>query len=125
MFDDVNPVLPVQDVRRSAAYYVDKLGFTGLFQDSEDDPHYAGVKRDHVELHLQWHDAAEWSRVERPMLRFRVRDVDRLFEEYRDKGVFHAQTQLRDTPWGTREFAFFDPDMNGLTFYQDNPPSNA
>jgi hypothetical protein len=24
-----------------------------------------------------------------------------------------------DKPWGTREFAFFDPDRNGLTFYRD------
>ena len=26
---------------------------------------------------------------------------------------------MRDTPWGTREFAFYDPDRNGLTFYRD------
>ncbi|MCG8406318.1 MAG: VOC family protein [Phycisphaerales bacterium] len=122
-FEEVNPVLPVRDVRKSVRFYVDKLGFAGLFQDSEDDPHYVGVKRDAVELHLQWHDSEEWSRVERPMLRLRIEDVDRLFDEYKDKGVFHEHTQLRDTPWGTREFAFFDPDMNGLTFYRDNPSS--
>jgi uncharacterized glyoxalase superfamily protein PhnB len=53
------------------------------------------------------------------MLRCAVSDVDALFEEYQDKGVFHARTTLRDTDWGTREFAFFDPDRNGLTFYQE------
>jgi hypothetical protein len=24
-----------------------------------------------------------------------------------------------DKPWGSREFAFSDPDGNGLTFYRD------
>ena len=53
------------------------------------------------------------------MLRFVVSDVDALFEELKDKGIFHEQTALRATPWGTREFALFDPDKNGLTFYVD------
>ena len=52
-------------------------------------------------------------------LRFVVLDVQALFEEYRDQGVFHVKTAVRETAWGTREFAFFDPDQNGLTFYCD------
>ena len=46
-------------------------------------------------------------------------DVEGLFEEYREQGVFHERTALRRTAWGTREFAFYDLDMNGLTFYRD------
>ena len=45
--------------------------------------------------------------------------VDALFVEYQDKGVFHSQTALRYTPWGTREFAFYDLNGNGLFFYQN------
>ena len=45
--------------------------------------------------------------------------VERLFEEYKDKGVFHERTQLGDTSWGTREFAFRDLNHNGLTFVRD------
>jgi len=115
----VNPVLPSQDVRASIEFYVTQLGFFHLFQDSADNPGYAGVRRDDVELHIQWHDPAEWSAVERPSLRFIVPEVQSLFDEYKDKGVFHDGTALRETPWGTREFAFFDPDKNGLTFYCD------
>lgn len=115
----VNPVLPCRDVSASVAFYVDRLGFTRLFQDAPEQPRYAGVGRDGVEIHLQWHDPAEWERVERPMLRFVVPRVESLFEEYRLAGVFHGQTALRDTGWGTREFAFYDPDRNGLTFYRD------
>ena len=115
----VSPVLPTRDVRRSIEFYVDRLGFTLNGQDSQSDPHDAVVGRDAVELHLQWHDPAEWSAVERPMVRFEVPAVEALFDEFKETGVFHEQTALRDTPWGTREFAFFDPDQNGLTFYRD------
>jgi len=49
---------------------------------------------------------------------FRVDDPDALYEEYKEKEVFHEGTQLRDTPWGTREFAIYDLDRNALTFYR-------
>ena len=118
MFQAVHPVLPSKDVAAAVAFYVQRLGFALLFQDAED-PRYVGVGRDQVELHLQWHDPEEWSAVERPMLRFVVADVETLFEEYRTQDVFHSGTAIRDTPWGTREFAFYDRDGNGLTFYRD------
>lgn len=119
MLTQVQPVLPSQDVQASIDFYVQKLGFTLAFKDGES-PRYAGLRRDDVELHLQWHDPSEWSRTERPMLRFVVTDLDELFDELEPTGVFHEQTKIRATAWGTREFAFFDPDMNGLTFYVDS-----
>ena len=119
MFQTVNPVLPCKDVSRAIDFYVKKLGFALGFQDAAENPRYAGVHRDGVELHLQWHDATEWERVERPMLRFVVSNVDILYHEYEDKGVYHQNTAVRDTSWGTREFAFYDLNQNGLAFYQD------
>jgi len=118
----VHPVLPTRDVAAAIGFYVTRLGFELAFADSTRNPKYAGVRRDDVELHLQWHDPDEWERVERPSLRFVVPDVERLYNEYKRKEVFHEKTALRDTAWGTREFAFFDPDMNGLTFYRDSTP---
>lgn len=117
-FQQVNPVLPCRDVQAAVAYYVDKLGFGLLFQDNPDEPRYAGVGRDGVHLHLQWHNAESFDKVERLALRFVIDDVDELFAEYQDKGVFHARTALQDTPWGTREFAFYDLNGNGLFFYR-------
>lgn len=61
--------------------------------------------------------------MERPTLRFLVADVDALYEEFQGRGVFHEITAVRDTPWRTREFAFFDLNQNGLTFYQDSEPA--
>jgi catechol 2,3-dioxygenase-like lactoylglutathione lyase family enzyme len=120
-FKDVQPVLPVRDVERAIRFYVDRLGFRVAFRDRPGaDVRYAGVSRDSVEVHLQWHEEPDFNGVEAGtlMLRFVVDDPDALFAEYRDRGVFHEGTRLTDTPWGTREFAFFDPDGNGLTFYR-------
>ena len=117
-FLSVHPVLPVQDVLRSIKFY-DRLGFTTVLAYPDDEPGYAVVKKDTVAIHLQLHAAEEWERVERPMLRFKVSDAQTLLDEYRRTGAFHEQTDVRFTDWGTLEFAFFDPDMNGLTFFQE------
>src|SRR4028119_971426 len=116
-FKIVHPVLPARNVSEAISYYTEKLGFRLAFRDNENDPKYAGVERDGVELHIQWHDEKDFGKVERLALRFVIDDVDALFEEYRDKGVFHSRTALQDTPWGTREFAFYDLNGNGLFFY--------
>lgn len=118
-FITINPVLPVRNVAKAIAQYVEKLGFTLLFQDDPDNPMYAGVKRDNVELHLQWHDESTFDVVDQLNLRFVINDIDALYAEYQPSGLFHNNTQLRTTPWGTKEFAFYDIDGNGLTFYKD------
>jgi len=105
---------------KSLDFYVNKLGFKVIFADHRTEPKYVGIKRGNVELHLQWHDASEWEHgIDRPMLRFLILNTEALFDEYKTKEVFHAQTQLRETPWKTKEFAFYDLDKNGLTFYED------
>lgn len=116
----IHPVLPVQNVLAALFFYVNKLGFEILFADDEKDPKYAGVKRDGIEIHLQWHDEKEWElTIDRPMLRIVTQNIENLFDEYKAKEVFHADTILRDTAWGTKEFAFYDLYKNGLTFYSN------
>ena len=115
----IHPILPVKNVKEALKFYVENLGFIIAFADDDTNPFYAGVKRDNVEIHLQWHDTKEWSTVERPMLRFVTQNIEGLFEEYKVKGVFHKNTSLKETDWDTREFAFYDLYKNGLTFYQD------
>ncbi|MBL8865505.1 MAG: VOC family protein [Gemmataceae bacterium] len=119
MFHAVQPVLPVRDVPAAIRFY-ERLGFRCSFADDPASPRYAAVNRNGVELHLQWHDAADFRSLESDtlMLRFVVDNPDALFEEYQKQGVVPEGKTVRDTPWGTREFAFFDPDGNGLTFYR-------
>lgn len=114
----VHPVLMVRDVATAIAFY-QSLGFERVFSDSPDHPRYAGVRRDSVELHLQWHDALEWSYPnDRPTYRFVVANVDELSLEFERRSGNLDRTEVRDTAWGTREFHVRDPDGNGLQFYR-------
>ncbi|WP_299112984.1 glyoxalase superfamily protein [uncultured Winogradskyella sp.] len=116
----IHPVLPVKDTTKAVAYYVKKLGFELAFTDTTSAQGYAGVQRDGIEIHLQWHDESEWiAGLDRPMLRIYVDNIDALFEEYKPQNVFHNNTALKATPWGTKEFAFYDLYSNGLIFYKD------
>lgn len=117
--DAVQPVLMSRDVAASIRFY-EQLGFVRAFGGPPGSPHYAGVRRDNVELHFQWHDAREWDGIgDRPTYRFVVPDVDGLYREFRDAGVSHDIKPVAETTWGTREFHVRDPDGNGLQFYRD------
>jgi hypothetical protein len=56
-------------------------------------------------------------------LRFLVENPDALLghgvRDRRLDGVECNPNGVRDTPWGTREFALYDLDRNALTFYRD------
>lgn len=126
--DAVHPVLMARDVAASVRFYA-ALGFRVAFQDDPANPKYAGVRRDGVELHLQWADPGQWAYpVDRPAYRFVVRDVDALHAEFRGSagagigggpesagGPYAAPA---DAPWGTREFHVRDPGGNVLQFYR-------
>lgn len=120
-FREVNPVLAVRNVDAAIQYYTEKLGFRVSFQESPTDPKYAGVRRDTVELHLQWHDEKDFKNdgSDPTILRFIVDDPDSLFEEYKGRNALGPKSQVNDTPWGTREFGLFEPDGTGLVFYRD------
>jgi len=116
----IHPILPVKNVVEALKFYVNKLGFSIAFADDSKNPSYAGVRRDDIEIHLQWHDPKEWEAgFNTPMLRIVTQNIEALFEAYKLQDVFHENTSLKETAWQTREFAFFDLYNNGLTFYQD------
>ena len=116
----IHPILPVKDVVEALKYYVHKLGFTIAFADDSKVPTYAGIRRDGIEIHLQWHDASEWaSGFNTPMLRIVTENIEALYNEFKNKAVFHKNTSLKNTEWQTQEFGFYDLYNNGLTFYKD------
>ncbi len=130
MIESVHPVLMARDVATAVRFYA-ALGFDAVFQDDPADPTYAAVRRDGVELHLQWADPGQWAYpVDRPAYRFHVRDVDVLYAEFRGAagavaGVGAGPASARspwaapaETPWGTREFHVRDPAGNVLQFYR-------
>ncbi|MGD0676535.1 MAG: VOC family protein [Polyangiaceae bacterium] len=118
-FKAINPMLPARNVEKALRFYVERLGFHHTFGQVSNN--YVGVGRDGVELHLCWQREEDFQagKAGQAMLRFVVDDPDALFEEYEAKGLVREGMAVEDKPWGTREFGFFDPDGNGLTFYRD------
>jgi len=113
----VHPVLMSRDVAASIRFY-ERLGFRLAFLDDPVAPRYAGVRRDAVELHLQWQGNEQWEGTrDRPTYRFLVADVEGFFAEFQQDGAHFDMTPVRETAWGTREFHVRDPDGNGLQFY--------
>lgn len=121
----IHPVLAARDVAASVGFYR-LLGFMQSFVDDADAPRYAGLRRDGIELHLQWADARQWVQgLDRPACRFLVDDVDALHAQFAAAGAVHAGSSdgspwasPTDTPWGTREFHLGDPGGNSLQFYR-------
>ncbi|MCR9246174.1 MAG: VOC family protein [bacterium] len=119
-FQQVHPVLAVRDVRKTARWFCDHLGFRPLFADNDAEPRYAGIGRDDVEIHLQWHGEEEWAAgLCGAAYRFLVDDPDALFEEAFQTGAVPPGKQVDDTDWGTREFGLYDPNGNAVFFYRD------
>lgn len=123
MLEAVHPVLGSGDVAASVAWFA-RLGFECVFADDASRPRYAAVRREAVELHLQWADPSQWVEgLDRPVYRIRVQDVETLFEEFERSGVTAAPqaspwARPGNTPWRTREFHLRDPYGNGLQFYR-------
>ena len=115
MFKETHPILGTRDIQRAIAFYTQRLGFKLAFGDKADPPNYVGFRRDAVELHMQFQFEHEMGTIR---LRLLVEDPDALFSEYQRRGVVCSPSGIRDTPWGTREFALYDPDRNALTFYR-------
>jgi catechol 2,3-dioxygenase-like lactoylglutathione lyase family enzyme len=113
-FTGAVPVLPTTNISQATSFY-GQLGFQVLHQEAE----YAIVKRDGVELHV-WL-CPDQSLAENSSCRIQVTGIEALYRKYQSKGLLASNAALRDTPWGTREFAVFDPDRVLITFVEHVP----
>jgi catechol 2,3-dioxygenase-like lactoylglutathione lyase family enzyme len=125
MFKETHPIMGTRDMRRAIAFYTEKLGFELAFgaeggEPDAEHPNYVGYRRDVVDIHMQFQYPHEMGTIR---LRFLVEDPDTLYAEYRQRGVECSGDGVQDKPWGTREFALYDPDRNALTFYRRLTPA--
>jgi catechol 2,3-dioxygenase-like lactoylglutathione lyase family enzyme len=104
------PVLHVADVRTTATYYRDILGFKWDFGGEE----YSVVWRDNSAIHL--------ARGEHPPTGIHlfqwVRDVDAYYREIRERGA-PVRDEPADRPYQIREFTIRDPNGIDIVFGQD------
>lgn len=113
---EIVPVIPTADMKRDIKWYEEKTGFTYAFGDEM----YAGIKRGQLMIHLQWHaDTTEDPLNGGSVIRIFVRDIDALFEEFVKRGTVASDKLQKNTPWGTHEFGFFDPNKNAIFFVED------
>jgi catechol 2,3-dioxygenase-like lactoylglutathione lyase family enzyme len=119
------PFFIVANVKKSVAFYVDKLGFGLRYIGPEDDPFFAIVSRDSVSIMLKAiaddikptpnptrHEWARWDAF------IGLADPDTLFEEYNSTGVTFHQP-IRDDNDGLRGFEIADAD--GYVLYFGRP----
>jgi predicted enzyme related to lactoylglutathione lyase len=105
------PVLHVADVKATAAYYRDILGFQWDFGDEE----YSVVWRDNSAIHL----ARGGDRPPTGIHLFQwVRDVDAYCREIRDRGA-DVLDEPMDRPYQIREFKVRDLNGIDIVFGQD------
>lgn len=128
------PGLPVKSIGDAMTFYTEKLGFETIAEE----PSYGVIKRDDVEIHLWVANNKNWMWKNillfiKPVkigsesflagtqsCRFRLDDVQPLFDEVKDLDILHKSSrEILDTAWGTREFSILDLCGNLLTFYQD------
>ncbi|NND63255.1 MAG: glyoxalase/bleomycin resistance/extradiol dioxygenase family protein [Flavobacteriaceae bacterium] len=111
----VVPVIPSADIKRDVSWYVNNLGFTENFSDDM----YAGISRDEIYIHLQWHAGT----IEDPVnggsvVKIFVDKVAPLFNELLERGTVDKSKLLKNTPWNTNEFGIYDLNKNAVFFVE-------
>ena len=110
------PVLPSQDIARDVEWHRKFTGFEPEFGDAM----YAGLKRNGLGLHLQWHaDTEEDPLLGGAVIKIFVDDIEPIFKEFMGRGTVTANKLRRNTPWGTHEFGFYDLNGNAIFIVQD------
>jgi hypothetical protein len=111
------PVLESADIARDVAWYKEKTGFEVSFLHEK---MYAGLYREDLEIHLQWHAGTN----DDPMnggavIRINVKNIRPIFEEFKQRGVVNENDFRANTPWGTNEFAIHDLNSNAIFISED------
>ena len=106
------PVLHVADVKATATYYRDTLGFKWDFGDDE----YSVVWRDNAAVHLT--RSGQRPSAAGLHLFLWVRDVDAYYREIRARGT-EVLGEPTDRPYHLREFTVRDPNGIEVVFAQE------
>ena len=121
------PILPARNLDETRAFYV-KLGFKPWWGATESPWEYEILSRGHFVVHFYLDSNLSPNRNETSCY-WRVRDADRLYEEFSavnlpSEGIPRV-TVPADEPWGMREFALVDPSGNRLRVGHDLDPDTA
>jgi catechol 2,3-dioxygenase-like lactoylglutathione lyase family enzyme len=103
------PVLPADDISAARQFYVDKLGFRVIFEESDGTSGILGVQRGSIEITI---DAPMSGHGRDACVSLRVDDADAYYREWREK--IEIAEPPRDEHWGARTFSVHDPSGNTI-----------
>ena len=112
-FSHSAPVLPVDNLKETAAYYKEVFGFEISFMWG-DPAHYAVLKRDGVGVHLTEREDTR-AKISPSTVYVFVDDVDAVYEELKAKGI-EMFSPPETQEYGMREFEVSDPNGHFLIF---------
>jgi len=108
----VVPVLATTDVIKTAEYYRDVLGFA--VDDTFSSPEWTMLWADQCQLFLSLNPTAARTAAGQQVL-ICVPGVDEMYEKHKANGA-NIVSDLKDQPWGLREYTVEDPNGYHLTF---------
>lgn len=117
----ISPFFIVSNVEQTIAFYRDKLGFETRFKEPEQNPFFAIVGRDGVQLFIKAHQGIvpvpngkrhPWMKWDAFVY---VEEPDALAAEFADHGA-EFSAPLEETSSGLRGFEITDPDGYVLFF---------
>lgn len=115
-FKQIEPVLPSQDIQRDIEWHKTYTGFEYKFGDKM----YAGIERDGLYIHLQWHaDNEDDPLLGGSVIKIFVNDIQPVFDEFVKRGTIKPEKLRMNTAWGTHEFGFYDLNKNAIFVVQD------
>ncbi len=110
-FLGIVPVLPSADIARDIAWYKAKAGFEVFFSDHM----YAGLYKENIYIHLQWHaDTESDPLLGGSVIRIDVKNITPFFDDLLQRGTITSDALKKNTPWNTNEFGFFDLNRNAI-----------
>lgn len=115
-FIQIEPVLLSLDIKKDISWHKKYTGFEAVFGDEM----YAGLKRNHLYIHLQWHaDTKDDPLLGGSVIKLFVKDIYPIFKEFMGRGTVTKDKLRLNTPWGTHEFGFYDLNQNSIFIVQD------
>lgn len=109
-FGRVAAMLPVKDMARATAFYVDVLGFQKTFQNG-DPVGFMILKKEDTEVHLTLQP--QYKAAPFNIAHMMVGDVDGMHTLCKAHGL-RIIKGLKDQEYGLRAFVFEDPDGNRI-----------
>ena len=119
----ISPTLAIRDMKQTIQFYRDSLGFKiGMTFPNADNPEYADLSKDGMVLMFIPAENVGIGREEKLGMGVNIYmkidgDIDEYYNELKDKGV-KIVVDIKDEPYGIRDFTVEDIDGYKLTFNQ-------